>query len=60
MYNMFIKTYCLVIIVGCCDIEGVGLDIPRDFGCCGVAWLLLFSVLEGREPLEHQPSSLDR
>lgn len=52
--------YCLVIRVGYCDIDGVGLDVPRDFGCCGVTWMLLFSVCECSDPWEHQWSSLDR
>lgn len=55
-----LDTYCLVIRVGCCGIDGVGLDVPRDFGCCGVARVLLFSVLESSDPCVHQPSSLDR
>ena len=45
-------TCCLVIRVGCCDINHVGPDVPRDFGCCGVAWMLLFSVLKSRNPWE--------
>lgn len=55
-----LETYHLVIRGGCCDIDGLGLDIPWDFGCRGVAWLLLFSVLERNDPRVHQLSSLDR
>ncbi len=55
-----LDTYRPVIRVGCCGIDGVGLDVPRDFGCCGVAWVLLFSLPESSDPCVHQPSSLDR